>query len=214
MIRVNDPLGVDPTIEELAPAFVPQASCDSYLPPPIPDFDVGHGTEVASIALGRADNGICAAGIAPEASLSACWGPKALDDSEVARFFLNGLNTTHISINSWGFDACRRIGADDDAIIIFEDDMFGDDTRGRHLQGADCPFVQNTFRNPCELPLCTDFGLEDSNCQDYIIDYCQTDYDEEVAACAEYLDRFISCEFNVRPMTETVAMYAFYIKCF
>jgi len=104
MVRVNDPDGVDPTIKELWGRFDESASCPTYLPPEIPPGEnttVEHGTVVATIALGWADNGVCAAGIAHGATLSACLGPLAALDDDVARFLLDGLETTHISINSW-----------------------------------------------------------------------------------------------------------------
>ena len=108
-------------------------------------------------------------------------------------------------MTQWGFDACRRISDTGDFVIVYDDDdednqddVLGDTTRRRrYLQEDDCPFVQDIFLNPCNILLCTDFGLNDPSCQEYIIGYCKENYAHEPIACAEYLDLFISCDFNV-----------------
>jgi len=224
MIRVNDPTGVDVTIDELRPNFVLEASCqDRYLPPydlllslesdeqynhmELPPLN--HGTQVASVALGVANNSHCAVGIAYEASLSACVGPLASTetaDAEIASFFLDGLETTHISVNSWGLDACDRIDIlddnNDDLIVDDEGDDFlerkynNNNQRRLQLEQNKCPFVYDVLENPCNLPICQE-SINHPICQEYIILYCSTHYEFETVACAEFLDLFINCHFNV-----------------
>jgi Subtilase family len=188
-VRVNDPHGVDATIPELAPNFDQASSCEAYMPPSIPAMILSHGTEVASIAVGRANNDNCAVGVAPEATLSACFGPRLLIDDEVARFFVDGFNKDiHISINSWGFDACRPV----------ED---GQSNRNlRYLQHR-CPFQLETIDNPCYHPACTLFN--ETICAQYTAEYCRMNFALENKGCAEYLDTFLSCEYNVS-VQETV----------
>jgi hypothetical protein len=68
-IRINDD-GVDVQNMEFDGRFDVDNSCTDYLPDPN-DSD-GHGTAVAGIAVGNADNDHCAVGIAPMATFSAC----------------------------------------------------------------------------------------------------------------------------------------------
>ena len=70
VIRINDD-GVDTQNKEFDGRFDGQEnSCDQYLPRP-EDLD-GHGTAVAGIMIGNANNDHCAVGIAHEAKFSAC----------------------------------------------------------------------------------------------------------------------------------------------
>jgi hypothetical protein len=89
MIRVNDPDGFDISHPELVDRFNATASCNNsqwtFDPEKV------HGTAVASLALGSGNNGHCAVGIAPEASLSACVGPTEISDKNVAALLLHGL---------------------------------------------------------------------------------------------------------------------------
>lgn len=66
-IRIND-RGVEANHSEFAGRFDVEASCQDYAP--LSDND--HGTKCAAIAAASADNGLCSAGIAPDASVSAC----------------------------------------------------------------------------------------------------------------------------------------------
>lgn len=176
VVRVNDPEGVDATHRELAANFDVAGSCDQYLPP---DPSVHrHGTSVASIAVGGGSNGQCAVGVAPDATLTACLGPTALTDENAAAFFLDGLATTHISVNSWNFDSCSP--------------KFTGGSSRRFLQET-CPFFDATENNPCTR--CPDFF--DPSCEDYLVTYCKAKYEEEYSGCAEFLDLFVVCGYNV-----------------
>lgn len=174
-IRVNDPEGVDATHPELAQNFNKEASCDNYLPPD-PSVNL-HGTAVASVAVGGGSNGECSVGVAPDATLTACLGPTSFTDESAVASFLNGLSTTHISINSWNFDACSKRMRDD---RFLQDDGL-------------CPFSNPTEINPCRE--CPDFS--DPDCEDYIVTFCSQKYEEEYSGCAEFLDLFVACGYNV-----------------
>ena len=158
VIRVNDPEGVDATHPELAKNFNEAASCDNYLPP---DPAINHhGTAVASVAVGGGNNGQCSVGVAPDATLTACLGPTELTDENAAAFFLDGLPTTHISINSWNFDSCAKKLREG----------------GRFLQDS-CPFTDPTEINPCRR--CPD--LSNPECEDYLVSYCESRYEDDYA---------------------------------
>jgi subtilisin family serine protease len=68
-IRINDD-GVDINNEDFEGRFDEASSCDDYLP--VDGEGEGHGTKVAGIIAGNANNGKCAAGIAYESTFSSC----------------------------------------------------------------------------------------------------------------------------------------------
>ena len=69
-IRINDD-GVNVDNEELSDRFDNvENSCDNYRP--LVDNPGDHGTAVAGIILGNADNNLCSVGIAHEAKFSSC----------------------------------------------------------------------------------------------------------------------------------------------
>ena len=67
-IRINDE-GVDINNLEFSDRFDLDNSCESYLPE---NDSMDHGTIVAGIVVGNADNDACAAGIAHKATFSSC----------------------------------------------------------------------------------------------------------------------------------------------
>jgi Subtilase family len=105
-VRVNDPDGVDLQNPEFAGRVDLDASCDEFAPQtfqpgePFQLASANHGTGVASVAVGGANNGVCAAGIAPGATLSACIVPEFPVD--YPGMFLAEIGVTDISVNSWG----------------------------------------------------------------------------------------------------------------
>jgi subtilisin family serine protease len=95
-IRINDD-GVDVTNMEFDGRFDIDNSCTDYAPDPA-DLD-GHGTAVAGIAVGNADNDHCAVGIAPMATFSSC----NVFANNVPSFSLaEKLTVVDISQNSFG----------------------------------------------------------------------------------------------------------------
>jgi len=176
VVRINDPEGIDINHPDLAANFNLEMSCDDHLPPNI-SSNV-HGTAVAAIAVASGNNGVCSVGVAPDATLSACRGPTALTDENVAAFLDQELPTTHISVNSWNFDSCAKKLVHD---------------RRRFLQQLTCPFVEPTNLNPCRECV----YLSDAECEEYIVQYCTTRYEKEYPGCAEFLDLFVVCGYNV-----------------
>ena len=71
-IRIND-LGIDPNNDDFVGRFDEANSCDNFLPFENPDGSLdAHGTRVAGIIAGNANNEHCAAGIAYEATFTSC----------------------------------------------------------------------------------------------------------------------------------------------
>mmetsp|Transcript_13166 Transcript_13166/g.27235 ORF Transcript_13166/g.27235 Transcript_13166/m.27235 type:complete len:146 (-) Transcript_13166:199-636(-) len=98
-IRINDD-GVDIDNEEFVDRFDDVTnSCNEYLPND-PTSDNDHGTIVAGIILGNADNGHCAVGIAYKAKFSSCdVFNNPLSRAEILEY---KIDTFDISQNSWG----------------------------------------------------------------------------------------------------------------
>ncbi len=90
-IRINDEL-VDYRNKEFLDRFDKENSCEDYDPKNIVK---NHGTAVAGIILGEANNGHCATGIAYNARFSSCYFNIALDHK---------IETFDISNNSWGLE--------------------------------------------------------------------------------------------------------------
>lgn len=192
-IRVNDD-GLDVDHPEIGTErFSENDSC--YLWTPI-GF---HGTAIASMAAGSANNGVCGKGIAFEATLSAC---RVLEtesgDFELARedenyaFLSSHINAVDIMINSFGDSGCVRDRRD----------------RLRRLQtsfAADCPFSSGT-KSPCSQCLGVDWNsVTSSVCLDAVEDYCSSDHvlfrDQDIPLCHDFLHLFVECAYttlNVR----------------
>lgn len=95
-IRINDD-GVYVSNKEFYGRFDDvENSCDDYLP--INDSD-DHGTAVAGIILGNANNDLCATGIAPKAKFSSCNFFSGVPPSELLAY---KFETFDISQNSIG----------------------------------------------------------------------------------------------------------------
>lgn len=148
-----------------------------------------HGTTVASLAVGAGNNNECAVGIAPGATLSACLGPSMMSMPE--SFFEHGLDTTHVSVNSWGFDACHF--TDPPANPEAEVSLEGRNGGGRRRMSLEtCPFVLDVEENPCKI--CSEgMGYE---CEMQIREYCGKHSYFDISGCSEALDLFVDCNFN------------------
>lgn len=185
-VRVNDN-GVDVQHADFAKKFDADASCEWYTPI---SNEKDHGTSCASIAVAHANNGECSVGIASGATLSSCrvYGSNAtreLDDDFT--FIATKVDQMDISSNSWGIDACRRLQKDDDSR--------GQLQQPRWKSQENCPFSQTTEGSPCSLDVCNDF-FSSKDCETSIVDYCEVNYEVDVAACIEVLDLFVSCEYE------------------
>jgi hypothetical protein len=172
-VRVNDD-GVDANHPEFAGRFDVSGSCSDYLPSESVN-DNFHGTAVASILGGGADNGECALGVAPEVTISSCY---ALRDS--GAILAEKLDSFDISQNSFGADACRP-----------ED--------RRKIQ--ECPFQYNDpgLISPCSACDFSSSEPKSSQCESAVINHCSYNYENDIRGCIEFLDLFIEdgrCEYN------------------
>jgi hypothetical protein len=148
-------------------------SCSSFS-----SIDSNHGTAVASIVGAAADNDECSVGIAPEVSLSAC---NILDGGTEA-YLAEKVDSFDISQNSISVPVCG-----------------GGRTR-RHLQGGACPFLYEDAQNGNP---CTDCDFAASSkapvCEAAIISHCTNFYEQDGAACLQFLELFLpegSCEYT------------------
>jgi len=160
-IRINDD-GVDGDHLELADNFDGAYSCiDSR--PVDPELDV-HGTAIASIVAGKSNNGLCATGIAPGATISSCVGPSLLADAP--ELLLSRLDTVDISVNSWSPVVCHSNARQ----------------RSRKLQ--QCIFSTANTESPCEV--CNSFqfpGELSAECVTAVSKYCRKYYEDDPVAC-------------------------------
>lgn len=100
-VRVNDD-GVDANHAEFEGRFDVENSCDVYLPDTENDPEASHGTACASIIGAAGDNDVCAVGIAPDVTISACFQSNEATDEQDAAMLRTKMTNVHISSNSWG----------------------------------------------------------------------------------------------------------------
>jgi len=162
-IRINDS-GVYVENKELEGRFDDSDnSCTDYLP-----TDSSHGTKVAGIMLGNADNDLCGVGIANQAKYSSC----NIFPSN-SPFISHKVQTFDISQNSWGVNPCK--------IMDF----------GRSDTKVECPF---TYKEGDVCSECAaDFNGNKNNeskspaCIRAIQNHCSYFYKEE-EACSDFLE--------------------------
>jgi len=192
-IRINDD-GVDGLFHpEFADRFSKEESCPTWQPLE-PLEDNAHGTAVAGIVAGAANNDKCAAGIAYGASLSSCnffSKPGVVPFRDLAY----KLEAFDISQNSIGLPACT-------AGSTAEDAEFDPTT------GAACPFAvpEDALANPCDPAVC-DFSASvfSAVCEDAITRHCKAYYRDDVKACLDYNDvilgggKKVTCDYDALP---------------
>lgn len=179
-VRINDN-GVQADHPEFENRFDWGASCEENVEPS--DNSDYHGTAVASIVAASGDNGECAVGIAPKASLSAC---NALTPSE--SFLGYKVDAMDISQNSYDRPACNPAR--------------------RNLQNdtAECPFTFEDHRtNPCQV---CDFSMptRSNECESAIVSHCKRHFENDALGCSEFLDIIVGglCSYN--SLTETARL--------
>lgn len=177
-VRVNDD-GVDfLNNKEFEGRYDLAASCEKF--GPLPTDLNGHGTKVAGIVSGNKDNGACAVGIAPMATLSSCNIFAGLPFSVLAE----KLETFDISQNSFGIPACVK----------------GQETR-RELQSSNCPFTVPSTRSPCSV---CDFSTEilSKSCEEAIIRHCSIFFEDDDEGCLDFLQVLLrggECDYDKLP---------------
>lgn len=172
--------GVDVSHPEFAGKFDIDASCaDNYLPINI-NADT-HGTAVASIIAGNANNDLCSLGIAPGSTLSSCRsvGKPGDPTAPFPQLLTMHLDKQDVSSNSYSVQSCQPKSRDG---------------RTRRLQ--ECPFRQDLANSPCSL---CDFSNPDAlseTCINAIASYCQFRRIYEIEpSCVKYLEHFAECNF-------------------
>ena len=210
-IRVNDN-GVDNLHPEFANTnttptttkFDIAASCDNNYRPRNMTRDV-HGTAVASLVAGNANNGHCAVGIAPRATLSSCviHDVQATAPTDLADTIDAKLEHMDISMNSWGVQTCARRSR-----------------LPRNLQSQsaqpqqECPFRSDHRLSPCHVCSFSTTSIDHDNgnpdlglaCEAQIVHYCALRYEHDPAACSDYLDLFVQCGYNALTAGQQAAL--------
>lgn len=192
-VRVNDVGGVEGEHAEFDDRFDVQNSCANYSPPTdgtvLPSV-AQHGTGVASMVLGGANNEQCAVGIAPEATLSACTLPSVANPSIYAEILQFKLEAMDISVNSWSLDSC-----------VQKEQIARERRKGRQLQGETCPFSNELSNSPCiacgtSLSTMTDVAQLSDECRFSIAEYCIARFEVDPEACAEFFSVFAECDYD------------------
>lgn len=182
-IRINDD-GLDSSHPEFANRFDESSSCDVYLPA---DAASEHGTACAGIAAAAGNNGVCAVGMASNATLSACniFDPNSQAYVLTWQYLTLAAETQHVSSNSYARSACAYDLSDLPP------------PERRSLQTSTCPFLSDAIGSPCGS--CTDFASDplDSACTRAIIVYCTKPNNYEAdPGCVTYLELFAKCRYN------------------
>jgi subtilisin family serine protease len=220
-IRVNDD-GVDAYHSEFQGRFDWNASCEhsqaypssdtatarlngssssgtnpSFAAQPIRDT---HGTSCASIAAGAGNNGACAVGIAPGATLSSC--KIVSDDGELISDYPQSLSrfvSRHdISSNSFGYSGCHAAstaGGRRRRRMLLRNARRQLQSDSNNAETDACPFAPGSI--PCQE--CVDFSGDLSDaCVAAIAQHCSNSirYEADQPACVEHLELFAACEFN------------------
>jgi len=179
-VRVIDD-GVDAEHDEFKVNFDVANSCEVYMPGQ-PLVENKHGTACASIIGGASNNNVCAAGIAPDVTLSACGVPSDLDGATAT--FMVHLEVVDVISNSWGPLPCKNI-------LQTEQRQYHLDK----LQQTPCPFSSEPSTSPCTICGPTFADVLTEECEKAITDYCSRYYELDPNACGEYLDLYVSCDF-------------------
>jgi len=193
-IRINDS-GVDVNNKDFEGEgkYDQENSCSAFAPKSEEPDD--HGTKVAGIAVGNANNAHCAAGIAYDASLSSCNFFDNLSWDDLA-FKLEGFD---ISLNSIQLPACTPGGSPSDAQA---DAQAG-------AQADACPFTVNKddFFDPCDEEKCDYNRPLSGECEENIYQHCRNNYRND-SACLDYIDVLIggTCNYERLPDSAIVAM--------
>ncbi|KAL3940132.1 MAG: hypothetical protein SGBAC_005271 [Bacillariaceae sp.] len=180
-VRVNDD-GVDSDHVEISGRYDAEGSC-AIAGASNRWYDASHGTKVASIIAGSANNGACSMGIAHESTISSCNLFEYIESSP--EVLVERLDSFDISNNSWQNTVCHP-----------------NDLAGRKLaelgQGRQCPFQSPASSNPCEI---CDFEFSLSlECENAIYKHCGAShtYQEDSLACNEYSHILIdTCQYQV-----------------
>ena len=203
VVRINDD-GVDINNKEFEGnnKFDEKNSCKSF-EPNVDDLD-GHGTSVAGIVLGNANNDFCSAGIAYDSTFSACnFFAKDVPYSSLAY----KVNTFDISQNSIGSPACSA------GQLTQGNNMDIDSRLLQSVAATECPFTvaidTPQYEDPCD-PSCdynSPFSIE---CENAIYNHCKANYRIDAIACADFNDLILGsgnqCNYDKLPKSAIDAL--------
>lgn len=171
--------------------------------PVVPDEKHNHGTTCASIAGGSGNNGACSVGIAPNATISSCrvilteFDDILATELEDYSYFYANMEKMHISSNSYSIPTCG-----------IESSLVNQGSRSRRLQ--QCPFTSTTTTSPCLATACSSIDWSNPSpsieCEAAISIHCISSFESDVQACTNFLDLFVTCEFNTLSMAQQVAL--------
>jgi Subtilase family/Proprotein convertase P-domain len=158
---------------------------------PMQDDTDGHGTSVASIVGGAAGNDKCAAGIAPNVTISSC---NIFADVPLT-MLSEKWDTFDISQNSWGVPACG-VG-------------LSEGKRRLQNNSSTCPFSSRPkgliYDHPCDV---CDFQAEvkSPQCEVAIVDHCKTNgqYKNDEFACLDFLELIVGEDCSYDKLPESV----------
>eukprot|EP00537_Pseudo-nitzschia_pungens_P011055 CAMPEP_0172385844 /NCGR_PEP_ID=MMETSP1061-20121228/3454_1 /TAXON_ID=37318 /ORGANISM="Pseudo-nitzschia pungens, Strain cf. pungens" /LENGTH=1877 /DNA_ID=CAMNT_0013115001 /DNA_START=415 /DNA_END=6048 /DNA_ORIENTATION=- len=185
-VRINDD-GVYVSNKEFEGRFDDQEnSCGQYLPNTMDQEEDGHGTSVAGIILGNANNDLCAVGIAHQAKFSSC---NFFAENVPYSALAYKLDSFEISQNSVGLPACDTEGLTGFAPQSFEEG---------------CPFQHSESRyDPCTRcvgEFVVDQALSTA-CESAIARHCKDFYKLDQEACSDFPEIVIGgdCNFERLP---------------
>ena len=209
-VRINDD-GTDASHAEFKERMDPSQHCPSFVSDSSPDSF--HGTGVASILAAEANNDVCAVGIAPGVTMSACTFLATSIEAELIEMLATQLDAVDISNNSWGPDVCTNLN-----------DVRRRQRHQRILQQSindngetevttECLFDSAHPSTPCDVcdastlesyldPTAPNDGVGiavSSACMSAIDAYCTGYYRNDPIACAEFLDFYVQCEYHSLP---------------
>lgn len=195
-IRINDD-GIDVNNPDLEGdgKFDRENSCPDFEPDPNEkDYEIAHGTKVAGIIVGNADNKHCAVGIAYDASFSSC---NVIKNGKLSVNDLNyRLDSFDISSNSYGIPGCSP----DEGIVL--------------TQAEECPFTvtgEFPIYDPC---IECDFSNRATNsfsakCENEIWGHCKLNFKEDEEECLDFLDVILGekgCDYDLTSSTTIDAL--------
>jgi len=192
-VRINDNGVYVDNLEFLGRFDDRENSCNDYLP----NGNEDHGTAVAGILLGNANNDLCATGIAPAATFSSC---NFFAEGSPSALLSYKFDSFDISQNSIGLPACEK---DDDDATIEQDGVVYDEG---------CPFTyDNPDYDPCGV--CEDqFTVSDrilsDACAKEIKNYCKDYYKLDIDGCLDFPDLVFEgdCNYDKLPSSAIAAL--------
>ena len=207
-VRINDD-GMDTSHAEFMERMDVTQNCPSFTSDPSPSGL--HGTAVASILVAQANNDVCAVGIAPGVTLSACTFLATDVEADIIDMLATQQEAVDISNNSWGPDVCFNLNS---VRRQRHERRVQQSTNGNDeiVVATECLFDPTHPSSPCEI--CDSSNLESyleptpndgigiqvsSACMFAIDDYCSGHYRNDPVACAEFLDFYVQCEYHALP---------------